>query len=64
MDLLILFDISFIRFGSLKLKLQWFFEDVSVLNVCKLNTNNAITFYRCFEKKLSPNVHEKMFPDI
>ena len=33
---------SFIRFGSLKVKLQSFIGDVSVLKVCKLNTNNAI----------------------
>ena len=38
MDLLVLLDISFIRFGSLKLKLQSFLGDVSALKVCKLNT--------------------------
>ena len=52
---------SFIKFGSLKVKLQSFFRDVSVLKVCKLNTNYAIKFYKRTRKKLLPNVHQKMF---
>ena len=35
-DLSVLLDISFIRFGSLTAKLQSFFRDVFVLKVCKL----------------------------
>ena len=30
------------------MKLQSFFRDVFVLKVCKLNTNYAIKFYKCF----------------
>ena len=55
------FDILFIGFGSLKVKLQSFFGDVSVLKVCKLNTNYAIKFYKCSKKKLLSNVQKKMF---
>ena len=43
--------------------LQSFFGDVSVLKVCKLNTNYGIKFYKCSKKKLLPNVHLKMFFD-
>ena len=64
MDLQALFDISFIRFGSLKVRLQSFFRDVSVLKVCKLIKNYAIEFYKCSRKKLLPNVYQKMFFDI
>ena len=35
-------DISFIKFGILKVKLQLFFGDVSVLKVWKLIANFAI----------------------
>ena len=45
-DLYVLFDISFIRFGSLKVKLQLFFGDVSVLKVCNLNTNYSIKKFK------------------
>ena len=45
-------NISFIRFGSLNVKSELLFEDVSVLTVCKLNTNYAIKFYKCSEKIL------------
>ena len=51
---------SFIRFGSLKVKLQSYFEDVSVLKVSNLNTNYAIKFYKCSGRKLLSNVHQKM----
>ena len=61
MDPKVLIDISFIRFGSLKVKLQSFVGDVSVLKVFKLNTNYAIKFCKCSGKKLLPNVHNKMF---
>ena len=44
--------------------LQSFFRDVSVLKVCKLNTNYTIKFYKCSRKKVLPNVHQKMFSDI
>ena len=54
----------FIRFGSLMVKLQSFFEHVSVLKVCKLNTNYADKFYKCSRKKLLPNVHQNIFFDI
>ena len=54
-----MFEISFIRFGSLKVKLQSFFGDAIVLKVCKLNTHYAIKFYKCSGKKPLPNV--KMF---
>ena len=54
------FEISFIRFRNLKVKLQPFFGDVSVLKICKLNTNYAIKFYNCSMKKLFPNVHQNM----
>ena len=63
-DLLVLFDISFIRFGSLKVKLQSFYRDVSVLKVSKLITKYAIKFYKCSGKKLLPNVHQKMFLNV
>ena len=43
------------------MRLQSFSGDVSVLNVCKLNTNYAIKFYECSRRKLLPNVHQKMF---
>ena len=45
------------------MKLQSFFGDVSVLKVCKLNKNYAIKFYKCFVKKLLPNVRQKMLFD-
>ena len=45
------------------MKLRSLFADVSVLKVCKLNTNYAIK-YKCSGKKLLPNVHQKMFLDI
>ena len=61
MDLLVLFDISFIRFGSLKVKLQSFSGDVSVLKVCKLNTNYVIRFHKCSGEKRLMNVHQKTF---
>ena len=66
MDLYVLFDLLFIRFGSLKVKLQSFFEDVSVLQVCKLNTNYATKFSKinCSGKKLLLNAHQKIFFDI
>ena len=56
--------ILFIKFGSLKVKLQSFSGDVSVLKVCKLNTDYAIKFYKCSMKELLPNVHQKLFFDI
>ena len=59
-----MFDISLIRFRSLKVKLQSFYGGVSVLKVCKLNANYAVTFYKCSGKKLSLDVHQKMFFDI
>ena len=62
-DLLVLLDISFIRFGSLKVKLQSFLGDVSALKLCKLNTNYAIKLYECSRKKHLPNIHRKMFFD-
>ena len=34
------------------MKLHSLFEDVSFLKVCKLNTNYAIKFYKCFRKEL------------
>ena len=46
------------------MKLQSFFGDVSVLKVCKLNTNYSIKFCKCSRKKLLPNVHQKIFFDI
>ena len=46
------------------MKSQSFFGDVSVLKVCKLNTNYAIKFYKCSGKKLLLNVNQKMFFDI
>ena len=52
---------SFIRLGSLKVKLQSFFGDVSVLKVCRLITIYAIKFYECSGKKRLPNAHRKMF---
>ena len=55
-----MFDISFIRFGSRKVKLQLLFGDESVLKVCKLNTNYDI---KLFWKETLPNVHQKMFCD-
>ena len=45
------------------MKLQLFFGDVSVLKVCKFDTNYAIKFYKCSVKKFLPNVHQKMFLD-
>ena len=39
------------------MKLQAFLGDVSVLKVCKSNTNYAIKFYKCSGNKLLPNVH-------
>ena len=42
-------------------KLQSFSRDVSVLKVCKLNTNYAIKFYKCYRKNLLPNVHQKRY---
>ena len=59
--LYILFDISLIRFRSLKVKLQSCFRDVSVLKVCKLNTNYANKFYKCSGKVILSNVHQKNF---
>ena len=56
--------ISFIRFGSMKVRLQSFFGVVSVLKVCKLDTNYDIIFHMCSGKKLLPNVYRKMFFDI
>ena len=46
------------------MKLQSFFGDVSVLKVCKLNTNYAIKFYKCSGKKDMLNVHQKMLFDV
>ena len=55
---------SFIGFGSLKMKLQSFSGDVSIWKVCELDTNDDIKFYKCSGKKLLPNVDQKMFLDI
>ena len=46
--------------GSLKVKLESFFRDVSVLKLCELNTNYAIKFCRCSGKKNLPDVCQKM----
>ena len=49
------------------MKLQSFLGDISVLKVCKLNTNYAIKFLnfcKCSRKKLLPNAHQEMFFDI
>ena len=46
------------------MKSQSPFGDTSVLMVYKLNTNYAIEFFKCSEKKLLPNVHQKMFLTI
>ena len=43
------------------MRLQLFFGDVSVLKVCKLNTNYEIKFYKFSRKKHLPNVHQKIF---
>ena len=51
----------FVTFGSLKVKLQLFFGDVSVLKVRNMNTNYAIKFYVCSGKKILPNVHQRCF---
>ena len=66
MDLYVLFDISFIRFGRLYVDLRSTLQlgDVSVLQVCKSNTNYAIKFYKCSWKKIVPNVYQKMFLNI
>ena len=64
MGLYVLFDISFIKFERLKVKLQSFFGVVSVLEGLKLNTNYTIKFYKRSWKKLLPNVHQKMFFDV
>ena len=48
----------------MKVKLQSFVEDASVLKVCKLSTDYSIKFCKCSRKKLLPNVHQKMFFDI
>ena len=63
-DLQVLFDIPFIRFGRLQIKLQSFSEDASVLQVFKLNTNYAIKFYKWSGKKNLPSVYQKMFLNI
>ena len=42
-------------------KLQSFFGDASVLNVCKLITNYAIKFYKSSGKKLLLSIRQKMF---
>ena len=59
MDLL--FDVLLIRSGSLTLKLQSFFGDVSDLKVCKLNLNYAIEFYKCSRKKLAECPSKNVF---
>ena len=64
MDLSVSFDISFIKFESLKVKLKSFFRDVSVLKVCKLITNYVLKSSKCSGKMLLPNVHQKEFVDI
>ena len=46
------------------MKLQWFFGDVSVSKVCKLNTNYAIKFFKCSGKKLLLNVKQKKISKI
>ena len=46
------------------MKLQSFYEDLSVLKVCKLDTNDDSKFYKCSGKKLLLNVHQKMIFDI
>ena len=38
--------------------------DVSVLQVCKLNTSYDIKFYKYSAKKILPNVNQKMFHDV
>ena len=45
------------------MKSQSFLRDVSVLKVCKSNTNYVIKFYKCSDKKLLPNAHPNMFFD-
>ena len=45
-------------------KLQQFFENVSVLQLCKFNTNCAIEFYKCSGKKILMNVYKKMWLKI
>ena len=52
---------SFIEFGSLKVKVQSFLGDVSVLKAFKLNTSYAIKFYKCSGKKVFANDHQKTF---
>ena len=37
-----------------------FIGEVSVLQVCKLNTNHAIKFLKCSKKKIWPTVYQKM----
>ena len=46
------------------MKLQSFVGDVSVLKVCKLNTNYSVKFYKCSGKILLPSIHQKMLLDI
>ena len=53
--------LTFVGFGSLKMKLLSLFGDISLLNVCKSNTKYPIKFSKCSEKKLLPDVHQKMF---
>ena len=42
-------------------KVTTVFRDVSVLQVCKLNTNYTIKFHKRFVKKISRNVYQKTF---
>ena len=48
---------SFITFESLYVKLQSF-------QVCELNTNHAIKFLKCSEKKILPNAYQKMILNL